>query len=197
VSLATVFWPCFLALFFGPCFFFLFFLFFAFFSPAVAECRCPHQARSIVALAPTSSLTARAGKTMVGAAHQETHAGRVDARIGASLTSRDASPTRRDASTRRHDASLMRRDASTRRRDASLMRRDASTRRHDASLMRRDASTRRHDASLMRRDASPMPAAASLVIQWPIRQERLPARIKLCAFSAGPVAAARTRHETC
>jgi hypothetical protein len=176
VSLATVFWPCFLALFFGPCFFFLFFLFFAFFSPAVAECRCPHQARSIVALAPTSSLTARAGKTMVGAAHQETHAGRVDARIGASLTSRDASPTRRDASTRRHDA---------------------STRRHDASLMRRDASTRRHDASLMRRDASPMPAAASLVIQWPIRQERLPARIKLCAFSAGPVAAARTRHETC
>ena len=155
MSLATVFWPCFLALFFGPCFFFLFFLFFAFFSPAVAECRCPHQARSIVALAPTSSLTARAGKTMVGAAHQETHAGRVDARIGASLTSRDASPTRRDA------------------------------------------STRRHDASLMRRDASPMPAAASLVIQWPIRQERLPARIKLCAFSAGPVAAARTRHETC
>jgi len=91
----------------------------------------------------------------------------------------------------------MRRDAPTRRHDASLVRRDASTRRHDASPRRRDASTRRHDASLMRRDASPMPAGASLLIQWPIRQQKLPARINLCALSAGPVAAARTRHETC
>jgi hypothetical protein len=94
---------------------------------------------------------------------------------------------------RRRDASPRRRDASMRRLDASPRRRDASMRRLDASPRRRDASMRRHDASLMRRDASRMPAAASLLIQWPIRQERLPARIKLCAFSAGPVAAARAR----
>jgi hypothetical protein len=106
-------------------------------SPAVAECRCPHQAWSIVALAPTSSLTARAGKTMVAAAHQQTHAGRVDARIGASLTSRDASL---DASGCFHEASRCFPDASGCFHEASRCFPDASGCFHEASRCFPDAS---------------------------------------------------------